>query len=108
LLAQLLVSGPAELCSLVFGIPSGTVEPGSLGDLVVYDLIPAKEEPGGQAQHLLLRLAHAPVAWTIVGGRVVVREGQLLSHDFPALAAEAARVLESVVARASVRPAVSA
>jgi cytosine/adenosine deaminase-related metal-dependent hydrolase len=100
LMAQLLVGGPAELCSMLYGAPSGTVEAGSLADLVVYDLVPAKETLGGLTPHLLMQLAQAPVAWNIVNGRVVVREGQLLGADFLQLSIEAARVLETVWARA--------
>jgi hypothetical protein len=34
----------------------------------------------------------APVAWTVVNGRVVVREGQLLGNELLPLLAEAAAV----------------
>jgi cytosine/adenosine deaminase-related metal-dependent hydrolase len=100
MIAQMLVSGPAELCTMVYGQPSGNVEPGAIADLVVYDLVPTQEHVGGQAAHLLLLFAQAPVAWTIVGGRVVVREGQLLGHDFLEISHQAARVLESIWSRA--------
>jgi cytosine/adenosine deaminase-related metal-dependent hydrolase len=100
MIAQMLVSGPAELCTMVFGLPSGSVEADAIADLVVYDLVPAQEDVGGQAAHLLLLFAQAPVAWTIVGGRVVVREGQLLGHDFLEISHQAVRVLESIWSRA--------
>lgn len=105
LMAQLLVSGPAELCSMIYGAPSGNVEVGSLADLVVYDHIPAPEDAGGLAPHLLMQLGRERVAWTIVGGRVCVREGQLLGSDYVELAREAARVLRAVWRRASGSPA---
>jgi cytosine/adenosine deaminase-related metal-dependent hydrolase len=95
-MSQLLIAGPAELCSMLYGAPSGTVEEGSLADLVLYDLVPAQEAPGGLAPHLLLQLGQVQVAWTIVGGRVVVREGELLGNDYVELAQEAAKVLERV------------
>jgi 5-methylthioadenosine/S-adenosylhomocysteine deaminase len=105
MLSQMLVNGPAELCTMIYGMPSGTVEQGAMADLVVYDLVPAQEDSGGQAAHVLLLFAQASVAWTIVAGRVVVREGHLLGHDFLEMAHDAARVLESLWARAQVRPA---
>jgi hypothetical protein len=40
----------------------------------------------------LVEAAVAPAAWTVVQGRVVVREGQLLGSDLSELLAEAAKV----------------
>ncbi|MBX5483256.1 MAG: amidohydrolase family protein [Myxococcaceae bacterium] len=104
LMAQMLISGPAELCTMIFGVPCGNVEEGALADLVVYDLIPAKENAGGLAPQVLMQLGEVPVAWTIVNGRVVVREGQLLGTDYVELATNAARALESLWARTGVPP----
>jgi cytosine/adenosine deaminase-related metal-dependent hydrolase len=104
LLAQLLVAGPAELCSMLYGQPSGTVEEGGIADLVLYDLIPATGEVGGLSPYLLMQLGEAPVAWTMVAGRVVVREGQLLGADYQELSLEAARVLQSLWSRWNVGP----
>jgi cytosine/adenosine deaminase-related metal-dependent hydrolase len=98
-LSQFLIAGPAELCSMIYGAPSGTVEEGCLADLVVYEDVPAKESSGAVGTHILMRLGQTPVAWTIVAGKVLVREGQLLGPDFGALATDAAKVLESVWAK---------
>ncbi len=99
-LAHLFVDGPAELCSRLFGVPSGAVEVDRLADLVVYDLVPAVELDTGFSPHLLGQLSRARVAWTVVDGRVAVREGQMLGVDEISLAREAARVLSDVWARA--------
>lgn len=101
LMASFFVGGPAELCTMVFGEPSGTVEPGALADLVVFDSVPAQES-GNFTPHLLMQLSQMPVGWTIVNGRVVVREGQLLGADYLELARASARALESVWRRAGV------
>ncbi len=103
LMSQLLFSTPAELCSRIFQQPFGKVEEGHLADLVVYDLVPSPEGANSLAPHLLMQLGHAPVAWTIVGGRVVVREGRSLSHDCVELAAEADRVLQGLWNRSGAR-----
>lgn len=100
--AQFLVSGPAELCSMTFGAPSGTVEEGGLADLVVYDMVPPQESLDGLASHLLMHLSRVPVAWNVVNGRVVVREGQLVGPDHLELSRNAARVLGSIWQRVGV------
>ena len=101
LMASFLVGGPAELCTMIFGAPSGSVEPGSLADLVVYDFIPARET-GNFTPHLLMQLSQMSVGWTIVNGRVTVREGQLLGANYLELARESAAALESAWKRAGV------
>lgn len=98
LMSNFLVSGPAELLTMVFGKPSGAVDAGAIADLVVHDFVPAREA-GNFTPHLLMQLSQQQVAWTICNGRVVVREGQLLGHDFAELARDAARALEAVWAR---------
>ncbi|MBU8899779.1 amidohydrolase family protein [Corallococcus sp. M34] len=99
-LAHLLVSGPAELCTRIFGAPSGAVEEGGLADLVVYDAVPAADPETGYSPHLLGQVAHSRVAWTIVHGRVCVREGQLLGSDYVELSRAAAEALARVWTRA--------
>lgn len=98
-LVQLFADGPAELCSRLYGAPSGAVEEGRLADLVVFDYVPALDPDSGQAPFLLGQLGRSRVAWNIVDGRVTVREGQLLGMDEVALAREASLVLSRIWAR---------
>jgi 5-methylthioadenosine/S-adenosylhomocysteine deaminase len=99
-LAQLLVSGPAELCTRLVGARSGLVEEGCIADLLVYDFVPAADPQTGYSPHLLGQLARSRVAWTLVNGRVAVREGQLLGADHVELARDATAALASVWTRA--------
>jgi cytosine/adenosine deaminase-related metal-dependent hydrolase len=101
LMANFLIGGPAELNTMIFGVPSGSVDPGSIADLVVVDFVPPNDV-GGAAPHLMVQAINAPVAWTIVNGRVVVREGQLVGADHLELQREGALAVASVWARAGV------
>ena len=98
LMATFLVGGPAELCTMVFGQPSGTLDVGALADLVVHDFVPP-QEAGNFTPHLLMQLSQTRVAWTIVNGRVVVREGQLLAAPLMQLEHQAAKAVEAVWTR---------
>ncbi len=91
---QMLFEGPSRFLGAVFDAKFGEVAQGVTADLVVLEAI----EAGAAVQWN--RLSLAPVAWTIVGGRVVVREGQLLGTDFTELATEAAKAVEAIWARA--------
>ncbi len=91
---QMLFDGPARLISAVFGGRFGNIAEGDTADLVVLDAVEAGETLAFE------RLPLAPVSWTIVGGRVVVREGQLVGADFNALATDAARAVQAIWARA--------
>lgn len=99
-LAQLLVSGPAELCTRLFRAPSGGVEEGCVADLVLYDAVPTADPETGYSPNLIGQLARSRVAWTVVNGRVTVREGQLLGVDLVELATAASAALASVWSRA--------
>jgi cytosine/adenosine deaminase-related metal-dependent hydrolase len=99
-LAQLMVAGPAELCTRMFRAPCGAVVEGNLADLVVYDYVPAADPETGYSPYLLGQLPLSRVAWTVVHGRVTVREGQLLGVDYLQLAADASAALASVWTRA--------
>jgi len=99
-LAHLLINGPAELCTRLYGLPSGNVEEGSLADLVVYDAVPPADPDTGYSPHLLGQMSRSPVAWTVVDGRVCVREGQLLGFDYVELARAATQALHRVWTRA--------
>jgi cytosine/adenosine deaminase-related metal-dependent hydrolase len=98
-IARLALETGTEVCSFVFGERSGAVEAGALADLVVYDFVP--EDSGAPLwPDPLLQLGASPVAWTIVAGQVLVREGRLLSGDYLELAKEADRSLHALWRRA--------
>jgi 5-methylthioadenosine/S-adenosylhomocysteine deaminase len=89
LVPNLLLEGAAELVGDLYGAPAGRVAPGALADLVLLDTLPVEE---GLTLRAAAEMSRAPVAWTVVEGRVVVRDGQLLGADFLELEREAVAV----------------
>ncbi|MFT3843404.1 MAG: hypothetical protein QM723_40855 [Myxococcaceae bacterium] len=67
---------------VVKAAPSSRVAVGAPADLVLWDVVPSPRFTEAQ-------LNGAFAAWVVVGGRVVVREGQLVGADFVELAAAA-------------------
>ncbi len=92
------VGGATDL----LGDPLDAVREGAFADLVVWDHVPSQENPGGVLPYLIERVVPSPAAWTIVNGRVVVREGRLLAHDYASLAQEAATALNLLRRRANI------
>ena len=90
---EVLGDGPAGFLERVFRRPAGRISPGAMADLVLLDQFPHSEDP----VEVLAASMRAPVAWTVVNGRVVVREGQLLGAELLPLLAEAAAVRRAVV-----------
>jgi cytosine/adenosine deaminase-related metal-dependent hydrolase len=85
---EVLGEGPSGFLERIFRRPAGRIAPGAVADLVLVDLFPDKEDP----IEVLAASMRAPVAWTVVNGRVVVREGQLLGNELLPLLSEAAAV----------------
>ena len=85
---EVLGDGPAGFLERVFRRPAGRITPGAMADLVLVDLLPQSDEP----VEVLAASMRAPVAWTVVNGRVVVREGHLLGTELLPLLAEASAV----------------
>src|SRR5262249_6520384 len=102
LISKMVLRTQAELCTDLFGEASGAVEAGNQADLVIYDFTPCEQAASEGAPHLLLQWGRSDVAWTIVAGQVVVREGRLLAHDYVELAKEAERAVHCVRRRAGV------
>lgn len=99
-LEHVAVETPARFCSELFGVAAGDTREGALADLVVWEHIPAQEGAIGLARYLVEKGAGPSAAWTIVNGRVVLREGQLLGHDYLSLAQQAATALGQLRRRA--------
>lgn len=95
-----LTEGGNRWVSEVFQAPAGRIEEGALADLVLFDFVPEGGDPLPSALRLLEQMGTLPVAWSVVGGRVVLREGQLLANDFIELSRQASQAARSVRNRA--------
>ncbi len=89
LVPTLLLGGGSELLADLYGAPAGRVAPGALADLVLLDALPAEDV---WTRTVAAEMSRAPVAWTVVEGRVVLRDGQLLGADALELEREAVAV----------------
>ena len=71
-----------EVASSFFGRKLGVLEPGAAGDVIVVDYVPFTPMNAGNAGgHLLFGAAAAKVNTTICGGKVLMRDGKLLTLD---------------------------
>jgi putative selenium metabolism protein SsnA len=94
-LAPRLLGGSQRLASALFGMPFGTLEPGSVADLVVHDYAaPTPMTDSNIAGHILTGPSSATVTHVMVGGRWIVRDGSLTTVDADAVARMASRVAD--------------
>jgi cytosine/adenosine deaminase-related metal-dependent hydrolase len=85
-----LLSGGHRLAAALFGLPFGKLDAGGPADLVLLDYRPPTPlHSGNLAGHLLFGLDRSHVRSVMVGGRWVVREGNLPGLDVAALFARA-------------------
>ncbi|MHB8419436.1 MAG: amidohydrolase family protein [Myxococcales bacterium] len=84
------VEAGSRLMGRFFGCTAGLVAPGHAADLVLLDHRPATPlVPEAMCGQLALGIAEARAAWTLVAGRVLVREGVLLGADVAEASAHA-------------------
>lgn len=89
------VAGPlwahnAGLASTLFGRPIGAIELGAAGDLIVLDYDPPTPlDAGNFGAHLIFGFGARHVTATVVGGRVLMRDRELLTIDEAKLRAAA-------------------
>ncbi len=86
---RMAVEAGGRLMGRFFGCSAGQVAVGQAADLVLLDYrppTPVKAE--SICGHLVPGIAEARAAWTIVAGRVIVREGALLTQDWAEAAAK--------------------
>lgn len=97
---QIAYANNPALAERFFGRKLGVVEVGAAADLIALDYDPPTPMNGGNfLGHLLFGLGSAPVDTTIVGGRVVVRQGRVLGVDEQQLAARCRELADKLWSR---------
>jgi len=90
--ADLAFTNNRAIAGLFFPAPLGVLEPGAFADVVLVDYDPRTPvNDDNFAWHLIFGMDDMRVDTTIVGGRVLMRAGELLTLDEEAIMA-AARV----------------
>ncbi len=83
---DMLLQHNPETASTAFDLPLGRIEVGAAADLILVRYEPPTPvTPANLAWHLLFGLEGAEVDTTIVGGRVLMRRGELQTLDEPAI-----------------------
>jgi putative selenium metabolism protein SsnA len=89
---RLLLEHNAEIASRFFDRPVGALEPGAYGDVIVVDYDPPTPLTSDTfLGHFLFGLCGARVDSTIVNGRLLMHEGELVGLDARRLAARSRR-----------------
>jgi len=85
---QMVFQNNREIASLFFDRPLGVIRPGAAADLIFLDYHPATPLRSDTfLGHLLFGLAGARVQSTVVGGKVLMQDGQMVALDEEEVAA---------------------
>ncbi len=72
----------SALATQQFGIPIGSITPGSQADLIFVDYHPFTElNAGNLPWHILFGMQHSMVTMTMVAGRVLMKNRELVDLD---------------------------
>ncbi len=85
------------VCEEYFGHPLGKLTPGAYADLIVVNYDPPTPiHPGNVDGHILFGISGPMVDTTIINGRVVMRERQLVDIDEAAIRAKSRELASKV------------
>jgi len=72
----------AALASQQFNLPVGTISPGAHADIIFVDYHPFTEiTPGNLPWHILFGMQHSMVTMTMVAGKVLMKNRDLVELD---------------------------
>ena len=97
---RLLMEGNPLAASRLFDRPIGKLEPGAAGDVIVLDYAPPTPfVEGNFAGHFVFGLTGWMVVTVIVGGKVIMRDREILTVDADEVAAAARERARALWAR---------
>jgi putative selenium metabolism protein SsnA len=99
--AQMAIYNNAALANVFFpGAPLGRIAPGAFADLIFVDYhAPTPLTPGNLPWHILFGFQQSMVTTTIVGGKVLMKDRELLTLDEAEIAAKARELATKVWSR---------
>ncbi len=85
---QLLLENNPRIASRFFGVDIGVLKPGAAGDVIVVDYDPPTPlNEGNFLGHFLFGVCESPVRSTVIDGKVLMRDGELVGIDEKRIAA---------------------
>jgi cytosine/adenosine deaminase-related metal-dependent hydrolase len=87
----------SALASQQFNLPIGTISPGSQADIIFVDYLPFTELTAGNLPwHILFGMHHSMVTMTMVAGKILMRNKELVDLDERKIFSDALRLSKSV------------
>jgi putative selenium metabolism protein SsnA len=94
---QMAIYNNAAFAGRLFGAPVGVIQPGALADLIFVDYHPFTPLTAGNLPwHILFGFHESMITTTMVSGKLLMRNHELLTLDEPAIAAQAMKLSTAV------------
>ncbi len=87
----------AKICANFWDVPVGELSPGAYADIILLDYVPYTDMMAGNFPwHVIFGVDGSNVTHTICGGKVLMKDRQLLFLDEQAIAAKAKALSQQV------------
>jgi cytosine/adenosine deaminase-related metal-dependent hydrolase len=94
------VRNNARIAGIFFPKPLGELSVGAYADIIILDYVPTTPmDVGNLPWHLIFGMAGGQVSTTIVGGKLLMKERELLTLDEEAICARSRELAQKVWAR---------
>jgi cytosine/adenosine deaminase-related metal-dependent hydrolase len=94
---QMAIYNNAAFAGRLFGETIGVIQPGALADLIFVDYHPFTPlDAGNLPWHMLFGFHESMITTTLVAGKVLMRNGELLTLDMPEITAQAMNLSRAV------------